>query len=514
MVDRDGIITTVVGNHMHKSHWKPIPCEGTLNIEEVHLRWPTDLAINPLDDTLHVIDDHMVLQLTSDSRVKVVAGRPLHCPAKGHSDIELATHATLVMPQSIAFGPNGDLYVAESDSQRINRIRVIGTDGKIMHYVGAESRCNCLDRGCDCFEEDHFLATSSKFNTISSIIVSPDGILHIADQANYRIRSVIASLPEANAAREYEVYSPESQELYIFNRFGQHIATKNILTGEMSYIFTYTVNTSNGKLSTVTDSAGNKVFLLRDYSSQVNSIENTKGQKCRLRLSKMKLLSEISTPDNYNVTFDYHGPSGLMKSKLDSTGRSYVYNYDEFGRLTGAVTPTGKIVKLSFDLSIKGAMVKVTYDDKQPVAMLIKGSTVVTKRGEAEYQSVLSSDNSVSTVAPWGHTISIDTVSYPILADIDPVLAESYPVPAKQKTDIGGDLANRFEWKYSVRHVNKSPKEPIAQVVRKLRINGDNLLSLEYDRETGTVAVFMDDRVELLNVTYDRTSRPTKWGPR
>lgn len=35
MVDRDGIITTVIGNHIHKSHWKPIPCEGTLNVEEV-----------------------------------------------------------------------------------------------------------------------------------------------------------------------------------------------------------------------------------------------------------------------------------------------------------------------------------------------------------------------------------------------------------------------------------------------------------------------------------------------
>lgn len=54
----------------------------------------------------------------------------------------------------------------------------------------------------------------------------------------------------------------------------------------------------------------------------------------------------------------------------------------------------------------------------------------------------------------------------------------------------------------------------IAQVGRKLRVNGDVLLSLEYDRETNTVAVFMDDRVELLNVTYDRTSRPIKWGPR
>jgi hypothetical protein len=90
------------------------------------------------------------------------------------------------MPQSIAFGPSGDLYVAESDSQRINRVRVIGTDSKISHYAGAESKCNCLDRGCDCFEEDHFLASTSKFNTISSVAVTPDGILHIADQANYR----------------------------------------------------------------------------------------------------------------------------------------------------------------------------------------------------------------------------------------------------------------------------------------------------------------------------------------
>lgn len=60
--------------------------------------------------------------------------------------------------------------------------------------------------------------------------------------------------------------------------------------------------------------------------------------------------------------------------------------------------------------------------------------------------------------------------------------------------------------------VNKG--KAVVQVGRKLRVNGDNLLTLEYDRETGTVAVFMDDRVELLNVTYDRTARPVKWGPR
>ncbi|RVE53849.1 hypothetical protein evm_001511 [Chilo suppressalis] len=518
MVDRDGIITTVIGNHMHRAHWKPIPCEGTLSVEEVHLRWPTELAINPLDNSLHIIDDHMILQMAPDGRVKVIAGRPLHCPSPltGY-DMELATYATLVMPQSIAFGAAGDLYVAESDSQRINRVRLITTDGKISLYAGAESKCNCLERGCDCFEADHFLASNSKFNTISAVIVSPDGIVHIADQANYRIRSVMASIPDASGAREYEIYSPDTQEIYIFNRFGQHIMTKNILTGENNYVFTYTVNTSNGKLSTVTDAAGNKVFLLRDYSSLVNSIENTKGQKCRLRMSRMKMLQELRTPDNFNVTFDYHGATGLLKAKYDSTGRSYIYKYDEFGRLTSAVTPTGRIINLTFDLSLKGATVLVSENNRKPVSILIKGSSVRTKVGEAEKKTIISTDGSISSSMPWGHIISTDTVPYTILSEIDPILGESYPVPAKQRTEVGGDLANRFEWRYFLRRLlsnkGKSSKA-VAQIGRKLRVNGENLLTLEYDRDTSTVAVLMDDKVELLNVTYDRTARPVKWGPR
>ncbi|KAJ8911461.1 hypothetical protein NQ315_013565 [Exocentrus adspersus] len=415
MVDRDGIVTTVIGNHMHKSHWKPLPCEGTLNIEEVHLRWPTELAINPLDNTLHIIDDHMILQLTLDGRIKIIAGRPLHCPSPltGY-DIELATHATLVMPQSISFSASGDLYVAESDSQRINRVRIIGTDGKISPYAGAESKCNCLERGCDCFEADHFLASNT---------------------------------------------------------------------------------------------------------NHVNSIENTKGQKCRLRMTRVKMLHELSTPDNYNVTFDYH-TNGLLRTKLDSSGRSYVYNYDEFGRLTSAVTPTGKVISLSFDLSLKGATVQVSHNNKKPLSMLIKGSSVSTKIEEIENRIILLADGSAASISPWSHSITTDTVPYSILSEKEPLLGESYPVPAKQRTEIGGDLANRFEWRYFVRP-NSNTKgskslipRPVTKVGRKLRVNGENLLTMEYDRESASISVFMDDKVELLNVTYDRSARPVKWGPR
>ncbi|XP_021710866.1 teneurin-m isoform X5 [Aedes aegypti] len=517
MVDRDGVITTLIGNHMHKSHWKPVPCEGTLKIEEMHLRWPTELTINPLDDTLHIIDDHMILRMTPDGRVRVIAGRPLHCASASPTtfDSDLAAHATLVMPQSIAFAPSGDLYVAESDSQRINRIRVIGTDGKVASYAGAESKCNCLERGCDCYEADHYLAISAKFNTISAITVTPDGHVHIADQANYRIRSVISSLPEAGTSKEYEIYAPNAQEIYVFNRFGQHIATKNIMTGETTYSFLYNVNTSNGKLSTVTDAAGNKVFLLRDYTAQVNSIENTKGQKCRLRMTRMKMLHELNTPDNYNVTFDYHGPTGLLKTKLDSTGRSYVYNYDEFGRLTSAVTPTGKVIDLSFDLSVKGATVKVTENSQREVSMLIQGSSVVSRVGEAATKTTVMVDGGTTSVAPWGNTVSVESVPYILLAEIDPLLGESYPVPSKQRTEINGDLSNRFEWRYFIRHVPVRGKNArtLTQVGRKLRVNGENLLTFEYEKDSSSITVSVDDKTDLLNVTYDKSSRPIAYRP-
>ncbi|XP_022179145.1 teneurin-m isoform X3 [Myzus persicae] len=523
MVDKDGLVSTLIGNHMHKSHWKPIPCEGTLNTGEVHLRWPTDLSINPLDNTLHIIDDHMVLKLTTDNRLKVIAGRPMHCPPVGrtglNTDQELAIQTALVMPQSIAFAPNGNMYVAESDSQRTNRIRVISTEGKISRFAGTESKCNCLDRGCDCYEEDHYLAATAKFNTISSITVSPDGVVHVADQANYRIRSIMSRSPEATATREYEVYSPTTQELYVFNRFGQHITTRNILTGETSYQFTYNQFTSSGKLSSVTDAAGNKVFLLRDHAQQVNSIENTKGQKCRLRMSRMKLLTEVNTPDNYNITFDYYGPSGLLRSKLDSAGRGYVYTYDDFGRLTGAVTPTGKLIRLAFDLSAKGATVMVYNDDSQPMTMLIKGTSVETKLGGSEEHTSITSEGDIVSETSWGNRVTIESVPYAVLMEANSVLVESYPVPGKLKTEIGSELANRFEWRYYLRGQSGGKLKPgeaksVAQVGKKLRINGENIVSLEFDRDSGTVAAFIDEHIELINITYDIAGRPFRWGPR
>ncbi|XP_066954350.1 teneurin-m-like isoform X2 [Macrobrachium rosenbergii] len=509
-VDSDGLINTVIGTHRHRTHWRPLPCEGTVPVTDVSLRWPTAVAVSPLDDSLYVLDDHHVLRLTKDGQVKVMAGRPLHCPPLGHdAPSDLAAHTTLRSPQSLAFAPTGDLYIAESDNERINRVRVIETDERIHDFAGADSKCNCQEETCPCYDESHVLAATAVFSTISALSVTPDGVVHVLDQGNLRIRSVTSSIPEHNDERMYEIYSPETQEVYIFNRFGHHALTRSIPTGRTIYTFAYNVNTSNGKLSTVTDAGGNRVSFLRDYTGQVTMVENSRQQKCRLQMSRTRRLEELVTPDEHNVTLTYHGATGLLRSRMDSTGRAHVYTYDKYGRLTRCVTPSGQVVDLAFDLSQKGARVTLTRDGTAPVTMLIKGALVTETVGTASRVTAQLPDGSVISRTAWGHHIATETVPYTLLQDH--TLAHSYPVSGRQRTEIGDELVNSFDWKYFVETSERHG--PVTQVGRKMRVNGEDLLTFKYDLYTGTEAVLNEAGATLLNVSYDALGRPLRWSP-
>lgn len=363
-VDTNGLIHTLIGDHFHKLHWKPFPCSGIISSQKYSLRWPTELAINPIDNSLNILDDHMVLKLTSDKRLKIIAGRPNHCfnhesePVIGgnkdaaNGDSLLAIKSFLETPQSIAFSSNGNLFIAESDSQSINRIRMVTHDGHLIRYAGTNLKCSCMENNCDCFNSDVNLALNSKMSSIASITISPDGSLHLCDQGNVRIRSIIPSLPKPdNNNGDYEIISPETDEIYIFNRFGQHKTTKNMRSGKSNYNFSYTVNTPIGRLNFVTDSEGDKIQLLRDYSNIVKTIENSKGAKCKLDISsRSKMLQVLTLPNGHNYNFEYIGNLGLLKNRIDSIGpHSISYEYDQFGRLIRATQPNGQPVIIKCD---------------------------------------------------------------------------------------------------------------------------------------------------------------------
>ena len=88
-------------------------------------------------------------------------------------------------------------------------------------------------------------------------------------------------------------------------------------------------------------------------------------------------------------------------------------------------------------------------------------------------------DRNVVILTPFGHLTATETSPY-VLRESDSSLAETFPVPAKQKVEIGGELVSWLEWRYLVRR-RRAEKEDFVQLGKRMRVNGENLLTVEYD---------------------------------
>ena len=92
---------------------------------------------------------------------------------------------------------------------------------------------------------------------------------------------------------------------------------------------------------------------------------------------------------------------------------------------------------------------------------------------------MMQPDRNVVILTPFGHLTATETSPY-VLRESDSSLAETFPVPAKQKVEIGGELVSWLEWRYLVRR-RRAEKEDFVQLGKRMRVNGENLLTVEYD---------------------------------
>ena len=89
-----------------------------------------------------------------------------------------AISATLSYPAGLAFDSSGNLYIADSGS---NRIRMVKTNGIISTFAGNGNNVNSGDNGP---------ATAASLNTPTAIVFDAQGDLLIADTGNNEIRMV------------------------------------------------------------------------------------------------------------------------------------------------------------------------------------------------------------------------------------------------------------------------------------------------------------------------------------
>ncbi|XP_015786366.1 teneurin-m-like isoform X2 [Tetranychus urticae] len=486
VVNWKGIISTIIGdNHYHrKRQWKPIPCGGSLPADEVKLRWPTEIAIHPIDGSLYFLDDQMVFRLTPDRRVLVVVGSPSYCDKPFPASSTASTGDSVIL--TFSFSSTGDLFVASIGKDGSNTVNLINKNGDYVHFMGLDKSTRnfafsglldlthssgstfceietCKDlaaHNCTCAIPAS-LSTSSQSTThtsssqprialardtplvsITAITITSDGVVHVADEGTYQIISAIPYIPGPDESLQFTIASPETNEIYIFNKYGQHISTRNALTGQSLHTFLYDVNTSFGKLTAVTDSSGSKVSFLRDSINSLHSIETAIGQKCRITVNNQGLLETFNDPDNLTLRFTYDSATGLLVSRSDSAGYCYFYQYSSSGRLNGLVKPSGSLTSISFDFNHDGSYLKARTSPlnldstsrsvRDNLIVQIIGDSALVLHSGNQFKVTLHEDKSIALITPWRQGIFWEASPHKVLLQTVPVQAGMFPVLNRQ----------------------------------------------------------------------------------
>ncbi|XP_044885936.1 teneurin-1 isoform X7 [Mauremys mutica] len=505
-IDESGVITTVIGSNGLTST-QPLSCDSGMDITQVRLEWPTDLAVNPIDNSLYVLDNNIVLQISETKRVRIIAGRPIHCQVPGMDHFlvsKVAIHSTLESARAISISHSGTLYIAETDERKINRIQQVTTNGEISIIAGAPTDCDCkIDPNCDCFSGDGGYAKDAKLKAPSSLAVSPDDTLYIADLGNIRIRAVSRNKAHLSDMNIYEIASPADQELYQFTTNGTHLHTLNLITRDYIYNFTYN---GEGDIATITNSNGNSVHIRRDASGLPLWLVVPGGQVYWLTISSNGVLKKVYAQSYSLALMTYPGNTGLLATKSNENGWTTVYEYDLEGHLTNATFPTGEVSSFHSDVE-KLTRVELESSNRENVITATNFSATSTiytlKQDNTQNIYRVSPDGSLRVTFASGMEITLNTEPHILAGVVNPTLGKcNISLPGEHNSNL-------IEW----RQRKEQTKGNISAFERRLRAHNRNLLSIDFDHVTRTGKIYDDHRKFTLRILYDQTGRPILWSP-
>ncbi|XP_055141302.1 teneurin-2 isoform X8 [Symphalangus syndactylus] len=505
-VDQNGIISTLLGSN-DLTAVRPLSCDSSMDVAQVRLEWPTDLAVNPMDNSLYVLENNVILRITENHQVSIIAGRPMHCQVPGidYSLSKLAIHSALESASAIAISHTGVLYITETDEKKINRLRQVTTNGEICLLAGAASDCDCKnDVNCNCYSGDDAYATDAILNSPSSLAVAPDGTIYIADLGNIRIRAVSKNKPILNAFNQYEAASPGEQELYVFNADGIHQYTVSLVTGEYLYNFTYS---TDNDVTELIDNNGNSLKIRRDSSGMPRHLLMPDNQIITITVGTNGGLKVVSTQNLELGLMTYDGNTGLLATKSDETGWTTFYDYDHEGRLTNVTRPTGVVTSLHREMekSITIDIENSNRDDDVTVITNLSSVeasyTVVQDQVRNSYQ--LCNNGTLRVMYANGMGVSFHSEPHVLAGTITPTIGRcNISLPMENGL-------NSIEWRLRKEQI----KGKVTIFGRKLRVHGRNLLSIDYDRNIRTEKIYDDHRKFTLRIIYDQVGRPFLWLP-
>ncbi|MGB5052364.1 MAG: RHS repeat-associated core domain-containing protein, partial [Caldilineaceae bacterium] len=328
-IDPSGIVTTVVGGG-DKLMTDPALTGVGLPATSVNIGRVYGLAFGP-DGALYLAFpvEKVVLRLGIDGRLTRFAGN-------GQNDDGVpsgpASQMGIGQPLKVATDRAGTVYVFSASSLS-NSLRIWRVDGNGDMEVIAGRVNNC---GYSLGKSGEAALNACIGGHSRGLEVGPDGVVYFGD-GRYQIRKLATPLPGFGVG-EFVLPSADGGELYEFDRFGRHLATRDAVTGALRVRFTYD---GAGRLAMAVDAYGNTTTIERDGSGLPTAIVAPGGQRTTLALNGEGFLSAIGQPGGQPYQMKYTG-GGLISEFIQPGGETSRYSYAADGRLTQAQRPNGE----------------------------------------------------------------------------------------------------------------------------------------------------------------------------
>ena len=337
-VNADGLIVKIIGNE-EQIDYKPMGCNMSYQQDKMRFYWPTSLAINPIDNNLYILDENVIYKMTPYNIVEIVMGYPFGCD-------ELNEEKILNNAIDMAFNPDGDLYILEN-SEKFKQIRILKSNGELELFIGD----NYIKKGYSLADAPNELVN---FNNPISIAVHQNKSVYVLDRGDNVLYHIRNSIKRDDYTGKYTIISPETREAFIFNRFGLHMQTIDLLNGNVMYNFTYSGSAFYGKLIGISDQNRPILNIKRDFHGRVESIHTTNAFNIKLKLNNFDMLRSMITNDNRSFSFNYFGNSGLLSSKTELNDRTTYFVYEKNGKIKELIEPNSFVTNISYSINGSG----------------------------------------------------------------------------------------------------------------------------------------------------------------
>uniref|UniRef100_A0A1I7U3F3 Teneurin-1 n=1 Tax=Caenorhabditis tropicalis TaxID=1561998 RepID=A0A1I7U3F3_9PELO len=498
-------------------------CAQITKLVDLQMEWPTSLSIDPITNSVFVLDTNVVYEIDMEHDVMTIAlGSPTTCDhinstVSSQSAASFDHRRHLIQnARDISVGTDGSIYVVESDGRRLNQVRKLSSDRlRFSILTGGKSPCSCDVSACGCDDAVSLRdvpASQAHLNSPYAVCVAPSGDVIIADSGNAKIKKVSERLAKYDGrSRTYEVPDVEKQEKYTFNRHGQHTSTVSLITGRTLFNFSYQVDSPISMISEIRAASGVALRILKRNDS-IYDLETTLGERTTLTMSTYDgTLEQVSKRDSATsrdaTKLSYH--KGLLSSRID-VATAVGFEYDKYGRASG----------LRRDREHWSLGEEVISMGRVTTEVLLNGNRFQQVRlgdGDLAVHGSNGASTLISLLRNEGYSLTspLGTSSLFVKSSMIPD-GGSEPVISRRRTMVPSienpqrrALTTQWDWKHVALRGDDS--DSISGKRRVAEINGVNMFSMEYDvksnRDTLRLGSTTEESQSLLNIYYTSSGR-------